>query len=160
MHQGALDPIHSSVWQTSYPGSDSVTHGASTTLGGESICPSSGEICPVANTTVGIARKAWIKQGLLHASLVLLTNKIIHFLWSHFLTSAAALSDWDKINYHRERERERGEEKREREREEETPLYKCRAFSRSRLLSWEGYLKVWWSVGLRMVSLLGSITWY
>lgn len=107
MHQGALDPIHSSVWQTSYPGSDSVTHGASTTLGGESICPSSGEICPVANTTVGIARKAWIKQGLLHASLVLLTNKIIHFLSSHFLTSATALSDWGKINYHREGERER-----------------------------------------------------
>lgn len=85
-----------------------MTHGASTTLGGESICPSSGEICPVANTTVGIARKAWIKQGLLHASLVLLTNKIIHFLSSHFLTSATALSDWDKINYHREGERERG----------------------------------------------------
>lgn len=149
MHQGALDPIHSSVWQTSYPGSDSVTHGASTTLGGESICPSSGEICPVANTTVGIARKAWIKQGLLHASLVLLTNKIIHFLSSLFLTSATARSDWDKIHYHREGERE-----------EEIPLYKCRAFSRSRLLPRQGYLKVWWSVGLRVASFLGSITWY
>lgn len=160
MHQGALDPIHSSVWQTSYPGSDSVTHGASTTLGGESICPSSGEICPVANTTVGIARKAWIKQGLLHASLVLLTNKIIHF----FIKSLSYIS-YSSIRLGQDKLSQRGgkgeeEEKREREREEEIPVYKCRAFSRSRLLPRQGYLKVWWSVGLRMASFLGSITWY
>lgn len=77
MHQGALDPVQSSVWQTSYPGSDSATHGASTTLWGEA------SVCPVVKSVLwlilGIARKARIKQGLLHASLALPTNTIIHF---------------------------------------------------------------------------------
>lgn len=127
MHQGALDPIQSSVWQTSYPGSDSVTHGASTALWGESICLSSGEICPVANTVLGIARKARIKPGPLHASLVLATNKIIHFYQVCALSLAISCSS---IRQRQDERKERWEEmRREREGEGEIPLYKCRVQS-------------------------------
>jgi len=110
-------PFRAAVWDTSYPGSDSLAHGASATLWGESICLSSGEICSAANSGADNARKARIKLGLLHAGLVLPTNKIIHF-YRLCLTSATAPYDRQEIDEHW------GKEGREEKRKEEIPLYK------------------------------------
>lgn len=84
----------------------------------ESICLSSGEICPVANTAVGIARKAWIKQGPLHASLASQPpNTIIHFYQGFFSQHQLQRCKIDRQGVNREGERKWRE--REREREEE-----------------------------------------
>lgn len=156
MHQSASDPIQCSVWQTSYPGSDSATHGASTMLWGKA------SACPVVKSVLwlilGIARKARIKPGLLHASLVLPTNKIIHFYQVCTLSFTIGCigqgRDQQALRERKWREEMKtgGGWGRETEGEREKPpsvlymqsaeLSSVNLFSRNRLLPWQSYLKV------------------
>lgn len=114
---------------------------------GGSICLSSGEICPVANTRH--RTQSPDKTGSSAHQLSLReTNKINHFLSSLCTSFHHRLQLWQRQS--QDERNERSQKRGGKWGREIIPLYKCRVqsfqvwtfFSRFRLLPWQSYLKV------------------
>lgn len=136
MHQGALDPIQAQCDRRLIPAQIQWHMALPQRSGGKA------SVCPVVKFVLwlilGIARKARIKRGLLHASLTLPTNKIIHFYQVCALSFSISCSsvrqgkDWQAPSERTERGNEdrmrEGERKKSPSMNAECRAFKCEPF--------------------------------